>query len=1199
MEKVPIPSSSDFRAEWDRALEQLLPRCDKAWRAADDARRQRRQTAMQNWLSCNACLDNKYASGISNYAHPSRPQMKQHTPTCPVAGYEFDPMDNISPTGDNPNGSSTGTFKAEISITGMTCSSCTGAISRAVEALPYVRSINVSLLTNSATAEFEDKRNAKSIVDAIEDCGFDATLENVEELKAKTLAKRQSRLLQTDIWRATYAIGGMTCSACTSSITSTLNDLPYVKSVDVNLIQNSGTVVFEGRHRLDEITQAIEDCGFDAVLDAVTNFNQTAEYDLERTVQIKVNGMHCPSCPARVLDALNKIKDGTVQLEQPLTLVNPILKIKYLPRPPKFTIRQIMASIAEVDPKFEISIYHPPSIEERSKITLAKHRRAILLRLLFSFIIAIPTFVLGVVIMSLLSSNNPTRMFMMEPWAADVSRLEWSLFILATPVYFFAADTYHKKALKEIRALWRPGSRVPIARRFYRFGSMNTLISLGTTVAYFASIANLALTATSEDSSSGSSFYFDSVVFLTMFLLVGRYLEAYSKAKTGDAVESLGKLRPSEAILVDRVKMQDQSIPIDLIEVGDVVRVPNGSSPPFDGIILQGEATFDESSLTGESRPVLKTVGDTVFSGTVNKSGPISVGISSIAGTSMLDQIIQVVREGQARRAPVERAADMITGHFAPFVVLVGVMTWIIWMSLGLSGALPASYKDTQTGGWPFWALEFAIAVFVIACPCGIGLAAPTALFVGGGLAAKNGILVKGGGEAFQEASQLDCVVFDKTGTLTQGDEPAVTDYKFVSGDDEQGILSMAKALEESSSHPIASAIVQFCTSKRAPSQAADTISSLEIDEVAGKGMRGSFSAPSISSAPVTLLLGNEKLMTDHQIIIPSSINSTIDTWKSQGKSVALLALHTSSPAQPQAPTSPALGSYTLAAIFSIADPIRPEAPSIISSLQSRNVSVWMLSGDNPTTARAVGAQVGIPASNIIAGVLPDQKAEKIAWLKDHLSKPARPNVFKRFWRSLVRTKGATAHAERKKATVAMVGDGINDAPALTTADIGIAIGSGSDVALSSASFVLITSHLSSLLTLIDLSRLVLRRVWFNFGWALVYNCVAMPVAAGVLYPLKTSGGGHVRLDPVWASLAMAMSSVSVVLSSLALRSGLPGIGFRKRKLLGADTIDGVKPKKAKTVEKAQKDPGALEMGLRGANEKETRDSMLIFEGKR
>jgi len=914
----------------------------------------------------------------------------------------------------------------------------------------------------------------------------------------------------------------MTCSSCVGTITKAVQQLEYVGTVEVNLVSNSATVVFKGEEHLTSIKQAIEDVGYEASLDDLVNLDESRKTHIQRTVAIQVVGMYCSHCPPRISDALDKSFGEKVQVESPPTISDPILRISYIPQAPDFTIRQIIASIAAVDAAFEPFIYHPPSLEQRSQKMRAREQRRILLRLALSIVVAIPTFIVGIVLMNLVDSRSPSRQFIMEPmWAGRVSRAEWALFIMATPVYFFAADVFHVRAFKELRAMWRPRSTTPLLRRFYRFGSMNMLISLGTTIAYFSSIAELALAATQTTdtaSMAASSSYFDSVVFLTMFLLIGRFLEAYSKAKTGDAMTLLGKLRPTEAILIDPIRSRLQpaeptthKTPVDLLDVGDTVKIVHGASPPSDGTIVEGEAKFDESSLTGESRLVAKDVGDGVFAGTVNKGGPISVRISNVSGTSMLDQIVRVVREGQARRAPIERVADAITSHFVPLVVLIGVSTWIIWLALGLSGSLPASYRDTNVGGWPLWSLQFSIAVFVIACPCGIGLAAPTALFVSGGLAAQHGILVKGGGEAFQEASGLDCIVFDKTGTLTEGGEPTVTGYECLSADDEKTVLGMVQRLEDSSSHPVGKALVAFCETREA-----ESISVNHITEIPGKGMRGMFMPNSQDQQEVEILLGNEALM------FGPHVTATLDVWKEQGKPVALFAM--SVPLQSLA-TSEADTRRTLSAVFAVSDQIRPESASVVQALQSRGIEVWMLSGDNLTTARAIGRMVGISEGNVIAGVLPDQKGEKIRHLQQTLVCKGR------------RSAG-------KRATVAMVGDGINDAPALTIADVGIAIGSGSDVAISSAEFVLMSSRLTSLLILIDLSRIVFRRVWFNFGWALVYNLVALPIAAGVLYPVK-SNGSHIRLDPVWASLAMALSSVSVVCSSLLLRSRLPGVGFR------------------------------------------------------
>lgn len=492
----------------------------------------------------------------------------------------------------------------------------------------------------------------------------------------------------------------------------------------------------------------------------------------------------------------------------------------------------------------------------------------------------------------------------------------------------------------------------------------------------------------------------------------------------------------------------------------------------------------------------------------------------------MLDEIVKVVREGQTRRAPIERVADVITSHFVPLVTLLAISVWIIWLSLGLSDSLPKDYLDVDAGGWPLWSLQFAIAVFVIACPCGIGLAAPTALFVGGGLAAKHGILVKGGGEAFQEASGLDCIVFDKTGTLTLGGEPAITDSEYLEDDDQEMILGMIRKLEESSSHPIAKALVAFCNARKTRD-----VQFMTIEEVPGKGMRGSYTIETSEGGVTEVIIGNESLMSDYGVDIPRTSSAILDSWKAQGKSVALMAMRLT-----ESKLSEVATRWRLIAIFAIADPLRPEAANIIRSLQNKGIDVWMISGDHPMTAYAVGEMVGIPQSNIIAGVLPDQKAEKIEYLQKSLSKSDGRSLF-----------GRKREYSHRRATVAMVGDGINDSPALTVADVGIAIGSGSDIAISSAEFVLISSNLTSLLTLIDLSRKVFTRIKLNFGWAMVYNLVALPVAAGVLYPIK-SKGAHVRLDPVWASLAMALSSVSVVCSSLLLRSKLPYVGFRAKK---------------------------------------------------
>ncbi|TAQ87078.1 hypothetical protein B7494_g4599 [Chlorociboria aeruginascens] len=914
-----------------------------------------------------------------------------------------------------------------------------------------------------------------------------------------------------DRFRASIAIGGMTCAACVTAITQELEKKGWVRKVAVNLISNNATVEFDGEQHQKDIVESIEDIGYDATLDNVVNLNSTENNKdnqiSSRIVDILVHGMFCEHCPSRILTALESFGNRVV-IEKPLSSGNPIMRLSYTPQSPNFTIRNIFAKISAVDDALVPSIYHPLTLEERSKNIHLREQQRILIRVLATLIVAIPTFIIGIVFMSLLPSTNAGRMFLMRPLAAGVSRAQWALFIMATPVYFRCADVFHRRAFKELRALWRPGNTTPIFQRFYRFGSMNMLMSLGTSIAYISSVAQLIAAGVHPSSVPDNNvFYFDSVVFLTLFLLVGRLIESYSKSKTGDAVAMLGKLRPTEALLIDsgeaasgkdvvtgeelangRIEESLKSVNVDLLEFGDIVRILHGASPACDGIVVQGET----------------------------RDSPISVKITGAAGSSMLDQIVKAVREGQTRRAPMERIADTLTGYFVPFVTLVAICTWLIWLALGYSGALPQNYLSTDSDSWVAWSLQFAIAVFVVACPCGLALAAPTAIFVGGGLAAQHGILAKGGGEAFEMASRLDCVVFDKTGTLTIGGEPVVTDFQVFQNLVELGksdhtldskasdigrtVLNIICAIEANSSHTIAKALTSFCRARNAVGTKVE-----RVEEIAGKGMKGTFS---IDVEEIEFVIGNEQLILDQSVSIIQDIQTTLDTWKSAGKSVAIAAMKGTKIIGEKTDTK----AWQLAAIFAISDPIRPEAPGIISALIKRGTDVWMLSGDNQVTASAIGSQIGIPSGNVIAGVLPGQKAEKIQYLQRTLK---------------ARSTMGKEHSQ-KRALVAMVGDGINDSPALTTADVGIAIGSGSDIAISSAEFVLVSSNLNVLLTLLDLSSVVFRRIKFNFFWALVYNLIALPIAAGALYPIVSSGK-HVRLDPVWASLAMAASSISVV----------------------------------------------------------------------
>ncbi|RMZ77313.1 hypothetical protein DV737_g4445, partial [Chaetothyriales sp. CBS 132003] len=1047
----------------------------------------------------------------------------------------------INVDGALPDETRPSTYVATISIGGMTCSACTSTVTQTVTSLDNVVSVDVNLVSHSAKVVYSGTdKDVATIVAAIDDAGYDATLVSVDMQKDSS----------GEIHRMKVSITGMTCGSCVGAITRGLQELPSIRSVSIDLVGNSGAIEYYGKDTASTIIERIEDLGYDAEVSSITSLEASARPMSERTVQIKVEGMYCQHCPQKIVGALERLhENGRLEksafriLQEP-TMEDPIVTVVYRPSiEDDVTVRRFISSIEAADPALAASVYQPPTLEERSRRLQQRERNLILARLLFTTIVAIPTFIIGVVFMSLVPSTNHTRQWFEQPiWAGMAMRMDWALFIMTTPVMLFGSDMFHKRAIKEIRAMWGPKSRVPLLRRFYHFGSMNLLISAGTSVAYFSSLAVLILDATdhsdTSDMKQSSDSYFDTVVFLTLFLLIGKYLEAYSKAKTGNAVAMLSSLRPTEARLV--LKHATKVIPVNQLEVGDVVQLAHGQSPPADSVIDQdGVFLFDESSLTGESKPVKKGQGDEVFTGSVNTSDAVRIRIRGLGGSSMLDRIIDVVREGQSKRAPIERFADVITGYFAPIITLIAIITWVVWLSLGVSGAIPSSWMDARRGGWPFWSLEFAIAVFVVACPCGIGLAAPTALFVGGGLAAKNSILVQGGGEAFQEASQLTTIVFDKTGTLTQG-QMKVSEFEAFAQDwKTDTIKAVARILEDASNHPIAKAISEYCADASVVG-----IEHSELRELPGMGMAGTFT---IDKGRVEVAIGNERLLSQLNTRLKSEKASTaistfnndlvsqrVEQHQSLAHSTAIFAVR---PIDSDASVAPQTRQFQAVALFSVSDPLRPEADSVIGSLRESGIEVHMCTGDNATTARAIAGQLGIPVSNVRAGVLPQDKAAYIQELQHASSGMS----------GLGRAGGQqhdSSSGSSGRAVVGFVGDGTNDTPALSTADVSIALSSGSDIAVTSSSFILLNPSLHSIPVLIRLSKRVFRRVKFNFVWAAVYNVVLVPIAAGVLCKVGNGDGGIWRLSPVWASVAMACSSVSVVASSLALR--LPEVRWKR-----------------------------------------------------
>ena len=597
--------------------------------------------------------------------------------------------------------------------------------------------------------------------------------------------------------------------------------------------------------------------------------------------------------------------------------------------------------------------------------------------------------------------------------------MRWGTFLATTPIMLVAGVPY-------IRSAWASFKK--------HNSNMDTLVALGTLVAYFYSLVALF---------TGLPVYFESAAFILFFILLGAVFEEKMRKNTSQAVEKLLDLQAKTAeVLRDDVYVQ---IPLEQVKVGDLIRVRPGEKIAVDGTVLEGETSIDESMVTGESIPVDKSVGDAVIGSTINNSGTIIFRAEKVGSETMLAQIVDFVKKAQTSRAPIQDLTDKISGIFVPAVVILGLLTFWIWFVF-----LGESFVTS---------LLYGVAVLIIACPCALGLATPTALMVGTGRSAKMGILLKNG-TVLQEIQKVQTVVFDKTGTLTEG-KPVVTD---VIGD-EREVLSLAASLEDVSQHPLAQAIVNRASELGISLYPVENFQALH-----GKGVTGIINGKQV-------LLGNAKLLDD--LAIPHDYQERFDLLEKEAKTVVFLSV-----------------DGQLKGLIALQDVPKENAKEAIAKLKKRGLRTVMLTGDNAGVAHAIAEQIGI--EEVIANVLPEEKAHEI-------------------------------HKLQKNGKLAFVGDGINDAPALSVADVGIAMGSGTDIAIESADLVLTTNNLLGLARAFDMSKKTFNRILLNLFWASIYNLIGIPIAAGVF-----SGLGLV-LNPELAGLAMAFSSVSVLISSLML----------------------------------------------------------------
>ena len=744
--------------------------------------------------------------------------------------------------------------------------------------------------------------------------------------------------------------------------------------------------------------------------------NSTGE-NLEQA-SLSVGGMSCAACVVRVEKALGGL-EGVEKAA--VNFATEKAQITYDPK--RVDLEKFRQAIEEAGYQFRGVARAELRDQEREE----RQKELSLLRkkLVFSII-------LGAVILVLSMPH-------FIPYLKDVPHqiLYYLLFVLTTPVQFWAGRQF-------LTGAWGAA----------RHGSadMNTLIAVGTLSAYLYSTIATFAPAFFHQSGLTPTVYFDSAAMIIALILLGRLLEARAKGQTSEAIRKLMGLAPKTARVVR--EGQEEDVPIEAVQKGDLIRVRPGEKIPVDGRIREGHSAVDESMLTGESLPVDKNPGDEVIGATLNKSGSFLFEATRVGEETALAQIIRLVEQAQGSKAPIQRLADKVAGIFVPVVMGIAVLTFLIWYFWGPSPA------------FTFSLLNF-VAVMIIACPCALGLATPTAIMVGTGKGAENGILIKGG-ESLESVHRLTTIVFDKTGTLTRG-QLTVTDIVPGKSLSPEELLSLAAGVERYSEHPLGEAIVRQAKEKNSDLKGVEN-----FQAIAGQGVRADLEGK-------TLWIGNRRLMENQGFDLGPFLESA-EGLAAQGKTLMFAALE-----------------GTVIGLLALADTLKDYSKEAVADLKQMGLEVIMLTGDNQQTAQAIGSQLQV--DRVIAEVLPQDKTEQIKKLQ----------------------------GEGKK--VAMVGDGINDAPALAQADVGIAIGSGTDVAMEASDITLIRDDLRVIVTAIKLSKRTIRTIRQNLFWAFFYNILGIPIAAGVLYPFW-----GILLNPILASAAMAFSSVSVVSNSLRLR---------------------------------------------------------------
>ncbi|ACI64387.1 copper transporter, partial [Thalassiosira pseudonana CCMP1335] len=939
-------------------------------------------------------------------------------------------------------------------ISGMTCSSCSSTVESVLQTLPGVKSVAVDLIGESATVVFAaSSHDDEEIVEAIEDVGFEASVLTVP----------------------TFALEGLTCATCVNAVSQAVKSLNSsatdnnnnngldVESVNVRLLPDATLTLHE------DVIEAVEDIGFGITLSSKREFivNNSNKLDVENGYTPISTTSSSTSFPSTTTPSDSSSSHGGT------------FEVTY--NPTTIGVRTIIDNLQSITHQTHpIQVWDALSYQVKQKSIDTRRQKEIREwrnQFLFAIAFALPVFMISMVLSRLPSTEG----YFMEMNSRGVSREEIWTWILATPVQFISGARFYRDSRNSLKTK--------------KLG-MSFLIAMGTTAAYVYSVSAVLYNAWNYNGGGGGRprlmQSFESSSMLIAFVLLGKYLEANAKSQTSKAVSKLAEMAPDSATLIGTISSDgkicsvlERTLPLVLLQRGDILLVRPGEKIPTDGKVKSGSSSADESMLTGESLPVSKSEGDAVIGGTINLNGAIQIVVEKVGEDTALAQVIRLVETAQSSKAHIQEVADRIAAKFTPFVIAVSVTTYVVWALL-----LNTSILDGIKDDWPYreqgfndWTLPllFSISVLVIACPCALGLATPTAVMVGTGIGARLGILIRGG-EPLELAKDITAVVMDKTGTITRG-TPVVHDVAVLDARQKviAKIMYYAACAEQNSEHPIAKAILTKANDLGVGiSQPLEAVQNFEAE--VGKGVKCTVDGRDIH-------IGNRRCLSANGITTTSGTFDAMEYLENMGQTAVVVSVDGRSEA-----------------VIGIMDKAKDEAALTVNVLQHVfGIEVYMLTGDNIRTARTVARDVGIPSTNVIADVLPSEKVEYVKRLR--------------------------AQGEH----VGMVGDGVNDSPALAEADVGFAIGSGTQIAIETGGIVLVNSKLTDLLVAIDLAKTIYSRIRLNFLWALGYNTLAIPIAAGVFYPIT-----HTALPPYVAAFSMALSSVSVLASSLSLNRYKP-----------------------------------------------------------